>query len=284
MQILWLELTACRFRAVDPARSISPEIKHGSPRRWHCAATDQKVSSRVIRGLIGPLRKTVVGQKQCAANIPIAMMQRTKMRIICISDTHGQHAGLALPDGDVLVHAGDMSGQGEIEEIREFSAWFTSQPDKHKVIIVGNHDFLFEDEPARARAMLAGCHYLQDSSVAIEDVHFYGSPPTPRFFDWAFNQDRGPLSVARWSMIPAGTDVLITHGPPYRILDRNLEGEACGCADLLDSIRRVKPRLHVFGHIHEGAGTLEIAGTTFVNASVLNRYYDLANRPVVIDL
>ena len=135
-----------------------------------------------------------------------------------------------------------------------------------------------------ARAILAGCHYLQDSSVTIDALRFYGSPYTPRFFDWAFNQDRGPISAARWSMIPPGTDVLITHGPPLRILDRNLGGQDCGCADLLDAVQRVKPRLHVFGHIHEAAGTVRRAGTAFVNASVLDRRYQLAHPPVVVEL
>ncbi len=206
------------------------------------------------------------------------------MRIICISDTHNQHARLALPEGDVLVHAGDLSGVGEPEAIREFGTWFLDQSHKHKIVIAGNHDFLFEEQPTVARAMFAGCHYLQDSSVTIDALRFYGSPYTPRFFDWAFNQDRGPISAARWSMIPPGTDVLITHGPPLCMLDRTLEGQDCGCADLLNAVQRVKPRLHVFGHIHEAAGTVHRAGTTFVNASVLDRRYQLANPPVVVDL
>ena len=109
------------------------------------------------------------------------------MRLVLISDTHGQHDQLRIPDGDVFVHAGDMSNMGEPAEIREFAEWLYAQPHKHKVVIAGNHDFLFEDEPAKARAMLKGCAYLQDSAVTIGGLRFYGSPYTPRFFDWAFN-------------------------------------------------------------------------------------------------
>jgi Icc-related predicted phosphoesterase len=211
---------------------------------------------------------------------------RQVMRLVLLSDTHGLHADITVPAGDVLIHAGDMSTGGEPEEIRDFGQWLQSQPHKHKIVIAGNHDFLFEDEPAKAQALLPGCTYLQDSSVVIDSVTFYGSPYTPRFFDWAFNQDRGPVSAARWAKIPNATDVLITHGPPFGILDRTTAGEFAGCHDLLAAIQRIKPRLHVFGHIHEGAGMhrAEAIGTTFVNASALGAWLRVDHAPIVFDL
>jgi predicted phosphohydrolase len=208
------------------------------------------------------------------------------MRLVLISDTHGRHGALALPDGDVLIHAGDMSLRGESREIRYFGDWFAAQPHRHKIVIAGNHDFLFADEPDQARALLRGCAYLEDSAICIDGVTFYGSPYTPRFFDWAFNQDRGPASAARWEKIPAATDILITHGPPFGVLDRTVAGEFAGCQDLLTAIRRVRPRLHVFGHIHEGAGIYEATdiGTTFVNASVLGHRHTVSHAPRVFDV
>ncbi len=208
------------------------------------------------------------------------------MRLVLISDTHGMHDRLHIPDGDVLIHAGDMSNGGEPEEIRDFGEWLAALHHRHKIVIAGNHDFLFQDEPAKAQSLLRGCTYLQDSLVVIDGLRYYGSPYTPRFFDWAFNQDRGPVSAARWALIPNNTDVLITHGPPFGIRDRNMEGEFTGCRDLLEAIDRVRPKLHVFGHIHEGAGTQvhSALGTTFVNASMLGPRYDVAFKPVVIDL
>ena len=213
---------------------------------------------------------------------PVFDGSRVTMRLVLISDTHGLHDRLEIPDGDILIHAGDMSNVGEVDEIRDFADWFASCPHKHKLIIAGNHDFLFESEPAKARSLLRNCVYLQDSESVIGGLRFYGSPYTPRFFDWAFNQDRGPVSAARWAKIPAGIDVLITHGPPFGILDRNHLGLFTGCRDLLDAVQRVRPRLHVFGHIHEGAGmqTHKSLGLTFVNASA----FTLGRRAMVVDL
>lgn len=105
------------------------------------------------------------------------------MRLVLISDTHGLHDRLTIPDGDVLIHAGDMSNGGEPEEIREFGEWLATLSHRNKIVIAGNHDFLFQDEPAKAQSLLRGCTYLQDSAAVIDGLRFYGSPYTPRFFD-----------------------------------------------------------------------------------------------------
>lgn len=206
------------------------------------------------------------------------------MRIVCVSDTHGLARGVAVPDGDVLVHAGDLSGNGAPEEIAAEADWLRSLPHRKKVVIAGNHDFAFQVEAAETRVLLADLEYLEDSEAVVGGLRFWGSPWQPWFFDWAFNLARGPEIRARWDLIPAGIDVLVTHGPPAGVLDRTAAGADVGCADLLDAVRRVRPRLHVFGHIHEGYGRFERDGTTFVNASTCDRAYRPVNRPVVVDL
>ena len=205
------------------------------------------------------------------------------MRLVLISDTHQRHDQLVVPDGDVLVHAGDFSTRGGEEEVARFAAWLRALPHRHKVVIAGNHDFLFERDPARARALLAGATYLEDSGVTIEGVRFWGSPWQPRFFDWAFNLDRGAPLKAKWDLIPAGIDVLIVHGPPRGVLDRTWRGEEVGCDDLREALGRVKPRLFVCGHIHEAHGERTVGETRCVNASCCDVRDRLFHAPVVVD-
>jgi len=106
----------------------------------------------------------------------------------------------------------------------------------------------------------------QIGTVEIEGVRFWGSPWQPWFFDWAFNLERGEEIRAKWELIPDDTEVLITHGPPQGHGDMTSRGEGAGCADLLARIRQVKPRYHLFGHIHEGYGT-STDGVTSVSPS-----------------
>ncbi|VTU01863.1 metallophosphoesterase : 239AB OS=Microscilla marina ATCC 23134 GN=M23134_04270 PE=4 SV=1: Metallophos [Gemmataceae bacterium] len=189
------------------------------------------------------------------------------MRIVCVSDTHARHHLTEVPDGDVLVHAGDITRRGKLEDVESFNRWLGSLPHRHKVVICGNHDFCFQERPAEARARVTNAIYLEDSGCEIEGVTFYGSPWQPYFGGWAFNLPRGEELARVWAKIPAGVDVLITHGPPAGILDRNRTGELCGCRDLFERVFEVKPRLHVFGHIHESSGRTEHDGIVFVNAS-----------------
>jgi Icc-related predicted phosphoesterase len=218
------------------------------------------------------------------------------MRIVCLSDSHNRHAALRVPDGDVLLHAGDATMHGTAEEVAGFDAWLARLPHRHKVVVAGNHDFLFEREPEAARALLKSAVYLQDSGVEVDGLRIWGSPWQPWFFDWAFNLPRGAALKEKWDLIPEGTDVLITHGPPHRILDRVAgptsrvmatvtgRGSHVGCEELREAVFRLRPRLHVFGHIHESYGQESRDGITFVNASTCNRSYRPANPPVLVDL
>src|SRR5690554_4798574 len=125
------------------------------------------------------------------------------MKIVCISDTHNCNGEFDVPDGDLLIHAGDFTNNGSIVEVAAFMRWFGELPHRHKVLIAGNHDRLFEREPSLARSMVPdGTIYLQDSSAEIEGLKIYGSPWQPRFFDWAFNLMRGPELAAKWAKIP----------------------------------------------------------------------------------
>lgn len=198
--------------------------------------------------------------------------------IVCVSDTHGRHGNVVVPDGDVLVHAGDLTYDGGFDDVSRFDDWLATLPHRYKVVVCGNHDWCFQRSPAEARRRLRHAVYLEDEAAVVEGLRFYGSPWQPWFLDWAFNLPRGPELAAKWAMIPDDTDVLVTHGPPAGVLDLTKRGDRTGCVDLLDRVRAVRPKLHVFGHIHEAAGVAREGDTLFVNASA----YTTASRAVVV--
>ncbi|KAB2911322.1 MAG: metallophosphoesterase [Dechloromonas sp.] len=207
------------------------------------------------------------------------------MRVVCISDTHAHHAGLTVPDGELLIHAGDLSEQGHPAEVVDFLRWFSRQPHPYKVFIAGNHDWLFEREPGFAAGLIPdGVTYLQDSGCEIKGLRIWGSPVTPTFFEWAFNRDRGEAIRAHWQRIPLDTDIVVTHGPVWGILDLNHQRKHQGCVDLLDRLQAVKPRLHVCGHIHSGYGQATLGTIALVNASICDEAYQPCNAPIVVDL
>ena len=207
------------------------------------------------------------------------------MRIVAISDTHNRHQSLVLPEGDMLIHAGDVSSQGKQSQVEDFLKWFSKQDFKYKIFIAGNHDFLFEKMPEDYIKSLIpeNVIYLNDSGVEIEGIKIWGSPVQPWFYDWAFNRQRGSDILKHWDLIPRDTDILITHGPAKGILDRTIHNVETGCEDLLNTIREIHPKYFIFGHIHESYGMVEKNGATFINASVLDVHYQLANEPVEFD-
>jgi Icc-related predicted phosphoesterase len=207
-------------------------------------------------------------------------------RIVCISDTHNRQGEFNMPEGDLLIHAGDLTGRGTLPEIAAANDWLGRLPHRDKVIIAGNHDFLFEKENALARSLLTNASYLEDSGIEVQGLKIWGSPWQPWFYDWAFNLPRGAALAEKWRQISEGIDILVTHGPPSGILDATASGEHAGCEELrrrLDGMS-APPRLHVFGHIHEAYGTLRTSRTTFVNASICDLGYRPVNSPIVIDL
>jgi Icc-related predicted phosphoesterase len=191
------------------------------------------------------------------------------MRFVAMADTHGRHRELTIPEADVLIHAGDLTGRGTRAQVEEVVAWLASLPHRHKVVIAGNHDFFYERQPDAARALTeqAGLVYLLDSEVTVAGLRIWGSPWQPRFFDWAFNLDRGEPLDAKWRQIPRGIDVLITHGPPLGYGDRVWSGERVGDDRLLAHLERVQPKVHLFGHIHEDRGEWSVGNTRVINCT-----------------
>jgi Icc-related predicted phosphoesterase len=206
------------------------------------------------------------------------------MKIILISDTHGLHEPMTVPEGDVLIHAGDMTRRGTLEELAAFNTFVGRLPHPIKFAIAGNRDYCMERQPEESRKVLTNLIYLQDAETKAGDLRIYGSPWQPPFLDMAFNLPRGKPLREKWALIPPGIDILITHTPPYGIGDRTTRGDLVGCRDLLEAVRRLRPRIHVFGHIHEGYGNYSEGGIEFINASVVDSAMQLKNPPIVVDL
>jgi len=218
------------------------------------------------------------------------------MKIIGISDTHGKHKlipkeFLENADGliDVIICSGDISEIGYRTEIINFLGWFNNLPFKHKILIGGNHDFFLENASNEDLTIMFSEYpnviYLNDSGCEIDGVKFWGSPVQPYFHNWAFNK-LGTDICKHWNKIPLDTNVLITHGPPEGILDENTRGLSVGCPYLLEKIGELTNlKLHIFGHIHEGYGSLDNGkGLTFVNASLLDFRYYMTNNPITIEI
>jgi Icc-related predicted phosphoesterase len=204
------------------------------------------------------------------------------MRIVCIADTHGLHRQLNVPNGDLLIHAGDFTLNSKPPSIvSDFDAWLGLLPHPHKVVIPGNHEFMLE-EP-RNRGAITNAFLLVDSRVEIEGIRIWGSPVTP-LYGGAFGMSRPEDRKRLWAQIPEGLDILITHGPPFAILDHSSRSERReGCPQLLEAVFRAFPRVHMFGHVHHGYGTLGTGDTLFVNASLLGEDGSLSRKPFVID-
>lgn len=208
------------------------------------------------------------------------------MKVVAISDTHGKHREIDLPEGDLLVHAGDITWRGELDIMRDFDAWCGEVKSAHGysevLLVAGNHDFSLEGKKP-ALPLLGNCRYLEDAGAEIAGVRFWGSPWTPRFLRWAFMKEDDELGAV-WERIPADTDVLITHGPPRGVLDRVPRDENVGSETLRARVETLAVPVHVFGHIHEGSGTQQGAPTLFVNASICDAGYEANNPARVFDV
>lgn len=204
------------------------------------------------------------------------------MRIVCVADTHLFHHELVIPEGDVFVHAGDMCRGGELSELEACAKWIRGLPHRRKVVVAGNHDWALatDEDRERARELFAGMDYLQDTGIEIDGLRFWGSPWQPEYNAWAFNLPRGDALREKWALIPEGLDVLVTHGPPFGFGDRSSSAGREGCADLLARVRVVKPRVHLFGHIHEDGGAWQADGTWIVNCT----RWESERAPTVIDI
>ena len=195
------------------------------------------------------------------------------MRITAFSDTHMLHHQVEIPDGDLLIFAGDMSVCRTLQDVAGFNAFLKTFPHTHKIVVGGNHDHLLASSPDLGRELLQDAIYLQDGAVVIAGIKIYGSPWQPIFNTNAcdaFALPRGKVIREKWAMIPEDTDLLVTHCPPSGIMDED-GGVSHGCSDLLERVQRIAPRFHVFGHIHNHNGMQTVAETTFVNCNVKDK-------------
>jgi Icc-related predicted phosphoesterase len=221
------------------------------------------------------------------------------MKLVCISDTHCRLREIEVPSGDLLIHAGDLTFKGDINEINRELLELGRIAKNFKygcVFVAGNHDFLGERNPTLMKQMAVGngLIYLDHETIQIEGLNIFGSAYTPAFYNWAFNVPRGQALKDKWAQIPDQTQILISHGPPMGILDTvqrfnkrtgETEIEHVGCQDLYNRIQELKNlNIHVFGHIHSGYGQVEINGVTYVNASVCTEEYRPINKPIVFEL
>lgn len=191
------------------------------------------------------------------------------MKICCFSDIHG-NTEIKLEESDISVCCGDFSCDGSLKNLLNFAKWFGKQKSKLKILVPGNHDIVCSTNPAATNSVLYdnGINILIDKSISYEGYNIYGSPWVPVCGAWAFQLYRGDRMRDKWSKIPDNTDILITHGPPYKILDKNHMGIECGDADLRSRILKLKSlKLHIFGHIHESCGMVDLDGKVFVNCS-----------------
>jgi len=251
-----------------------------------------------------PLREAPCGAR-LVRNPDQEMKPEGWTRFVCFSDTHGMHDAIPRahrPAGDVLLHAGDFTNTGELEQVASLAKWLEQYPAEHKVVIAGNHDITFQDDYyaktggarfhgeqrvdcQQVRPLLAPCcTYLEDSGIEVCGYSIYGSPWQPEFCDWAFNLPRGEACREKWALIPPAVDVLMTHGPPKGFGDQTAGGLRAGCEDLLAAIKERTISVSVSGHIHEGYGVRADDSTLFVNASTCTHDYRPSNPPIVFDL
>lgn len=229
------------------------------------------------------------------------------MKIVVIADTHNLHEQIELPEGDMLIHAGDATMLGSHNELERFITWFGAQPFKYKIFVAGNHDwgmetdllahFKFFNKRGRVVPDMHGIRtsmelhmknlgviHLHNSSIEIEGLKIYGSSDQPAFCGWGFNKTNAQLTDI-WKNIPDDTNILVTHAPAYGILDSLEDGTMVGDVPLMKRLNTLTNlKLHCCGHIHLSHGTIEKNGVTHVNGAILNDNYVIAHKPITVEI
>jgi Icc-related predicted phosphoesterase len=186
--------------------------------------------------------------------------------VVCLSDTHLRET--YVPHGDVLIHAGDVTCNGTLEELHLFNCWLGTLPHAWKIVIAGNHDRVFQTERVLAERILSNAHYIQDALIEVGGLRIWGTPWQPEYRNGAFNLPRGLVLRRALEGMPENLDILVSHAPPFSILDRTWDGLHIGCQDLLELVGSRAPRLHVFGHVHEARGERKQGSVLHLNVSV----------------
>ena len=207
----------------------------------------------------------------------------TFLRIVLMSDTHEHHREVEIPRGDLLIHAGDITRHSfSSRPILDFNDWLSGLPHRHKIVVPGNHDYGFMK--SSWRQLITNATLLINDGAEIAGLKIWGSPITTvdhGHFGGETEQDR----MRAFSLIPANLDILITHGPPFGVLDLSPDdGRHQGCSKLREAVRRTEPPLHVFGHVHGGYGVAKIGNTVYVNAALPADGYRPNKSPIVLDI
>lgn len=208
------------------------------------------------------------------------------MKIIHLSDTHGYEPDITLEKCDIAIHSGDAD-LVSLSGLIRFCKWFKKQNARYKIYVAGNHDFYLETMASYSKTIFKehGIIYLENNLIQIENVIIYGSPYTPRFGNWAFMRERGNDISKIWEQIPENIDILVTHGGPMGILDiAQRTKEHVGCDDLKRFIKNIKPKFHLFGHLHENYGIVKDDNTVYVNSALITDGYVLNHEPHIIEL
>lgn len=207
------------------------------------------------------------------------------MKICAVSDLHGFYP--EIESSDLLIVAGDCTYTNKQSEWDDFFKWLESTPAKNRILVGGNHDNLLFNKYIGKYGGTGENHpfyYLCNEEVTLDGFKIYGSPNTPWFpgvrdsFSYFMYKDgKDP-----WDLLYDGIDILITHGPPRGILDESIRKKKVGCPVLLDKVRETKPKLHIFGHIHEGHGHKKIGETDFYNVAINDENYIPHRKPTYI--
>ena len=233
-----------------------------------------------------------------------------KARVVCVSDTQNRHQELNIPRGDIFIHAGDITQKGTLHELQDFNEWLATLPCQHKIVIGGNHDETLEIPSINKNEVFSNCTYLEYSTVEFYGWKFFGFPSSVRLFSLhnkpvylpgflysfvnylkpykAFQLDVGSQAhLDAISSIPSDTNILISHGPPYGVCDLTSRGSMDGDNELRNQVeKRIKPKFHVFGHIHEAHGVASNKQTTFINAASPKYRWRTGklNLPIIFDI
>jgi predicted phosphodiesterase len=222
-----------------------------------------------------------------------------EVKICLISDTHTRHNEVEVPECDILIHSGDYTSRGYRHEVEDFYKWLTKQNQVSTIVFIeGNHDIHADskfNKETRADEWFQDLQdeYLSDRIVRLCNtgvqtfgLNIWGSPITPDFYPefWGFNMTRGEKIARHWETIPDNTDILVTHGPPFAILDNTPRNELVGCSHLIWKINQINLKIHTFGHIHHSHGIKEVNKTTFVNAAQCNERNQIEYKPRLITL
>ncbi len=214
-----------------------------------------------------------------------------EIKIIHYSDTHEYNRIFdSAPEANLFIHTGDLTGMGGIPELQEVAEKLQEIQHRYDkmIVIPGNHDWGFQHHEQFMRQIFKDMVVLINEPYEYEGVKFWGSPITPIFSYWAFMKNADDR-YSLFQQVPEDTKVLLTHGPAYKVLDEVAEIhydrsriDNAGCLHLFDRIQQIKPRLHLFGHIHEGYGHLKFLHTDHVNSSIMDGHYRPVNKPHLI--